>query len=100
MPPSLAVPYLLYDDAQAALDWVVAALGFTITDTQLDKSGALFHAKVHLSEARIMLGAPGPNARYGGTVLDKPSYKPWGDRTFGICDHQGQCWHFHQRPAS
>ena len=129
MPPSLAVPYLLYDDAQAALDWVVEALGCTITDTQLDKSGALFHADVRLGEARIMLGAPGPDDRYGGpgtsrihamvlvyvpdvdalfarvtthgaTVLAELTDTPWGDRTFGIADPQGQCWYFHQRPTS
>jgi PhnB protein len=95
-----------------------------VVDSQLDKQGKLFHADLRLSEARIMLGAPGPDARYAGpgdgrihammlvyddlfakavaagaTPLAEPADKPWGDRTCGFIDPQGQHWYFHRAPA-
>ncbi len=126
----VAVPYLLYDDAQAAVDWFVEATGAEVVQTQLDKHGTLFHAEVRLGPARIMLGDPGPDPAYGGpqpggrtaamvlvyvdevdalfermvaasaTVLAAPADQAYGDRSFGITDPQGHCWYFHKRGAS
>ena len=130
MADECAVPYLLYDDAQAAVDWLIEALGCDLVETQLEKQGNLFHAELRLGDARIMLGDPGPDASYSGPkpgqpmhamllvyvpevdelfartvaagakVLDEPADKPWGDRTFGIKDPQGHCWYFHAHPTT
>ena len=35
----------------------------------------------------------------GATVLAEPADKPWGDRTCGFIDPQGQHWYFHRAPA-
>ena len=50
---NMAIPYLLYDDVQTALDWVVDLLRCTVVDTQLDKQGNLLHADFRLVDARI-----------------------------------------------
>lgn len=129
MADEIAIPYLLYDDAQAAVDWLTDALDAECVQTQLDEAGNLFHAEVRIGKARIMLGDPGPEEAYGGpaqakrihamvlvyvpevddifakavaagaTPLAEPADKPWGDRTCGFIDPQGQHWYFHRAPA-
>ncbi|MCH2135492.1 MAG: VOC family protein [Phycisphaerales bacterium] len=120
MAQEAAIAYLLYDDAQAAVDWLVDVLGAVVTESQNDKQGDLFHAQMQLGEAVFMVGSPGPDPRYGGPREDRihammlvyvpevdelftrlvdggaaplaePADQPWGDRTCGVRDPQGQC---------
>ena len=58
------VPYLLYEDAGAAMDWLIAVFGFTerVRDRQGD--GTVRHGELLLDNGGvIMLGSPGPDFR-------------------------------------
>ena len=53
------VPYLLYEDAGAAMDWLIRVFGFTerVRDRQSD--GAVRHGELLGGGGVIMLGSPG-----------------------------------------
>jgi uncharacterized glyoxalase superfamily protein PhnB len=58
------VPYLLYEDADAAMDWLIRAFGFTerVRDRQGD--GTVRHGELLLDGGGvIMLGSPGADFR-------------------------------------
>jgi len=58
------VPYLLYEDAGAAMNWIVSVLGFRerVRDRQSD--GIVRHGELLLDNGGvIMLGSPGPGFR-------------------------------------
>jgi uncharacterized glyoxalase superfamily protein PhnB len=58
------VPYLLYEDAGAAMDWLIRVFGFTerVRDRQSD--GTVRHGELLTgSGGVIMLGSPGPGFR-------------------------------------
>jgi len=58
------VPYLLYEDAGAAMDWLIRVFGFTerVRDQQSD--GTLRHGELLLDNGGvIMLGSPGAGFR-------------------------------------
>jgi uncharacterized glyoxalase superfamily protein PhnB len=58
------VPYLLYEDAGAAMDWLIRVFGFTerVRDRQSD--GAVRHGELLTGNGGvIMLGSPGPGFR-------------------------------------
>lgn len=58
------VPYLLYEDAGAAMDWLVSVFGFTerVRDQQSD--GTVRHGELLLDNGGvIMLGSPGAGFR-------------------------------------
>jgi len=58
------IPYLLYADAGAALDWLAAAFGFTVRRRDARKDGIVRHAELQLDRGGvIMLGSPGPGYR-------------------------------------
>jgi hypothetical protein len=55
------VPYLLYEDADAAMDWLIRVFGFTerVRDRQSD--GTVRHGELLVGNGGvIMLGSPGP----------------------------------------
>jgi uncharacterized glyoxalase superfamily protein PhnB len=55
------VPYLLYEDAGAAMDWLIRVFGFAerVRDRQSD--GTVRHGELVLDNGGlIMLGSPGP----------------------------------------
>jgi uncharacterized glyoxalase superfamily protein PhnB len=58
------VPYLLYEDAGAAMDWLISAFGFTerVRDQQSD--GTVRHGELLTGDGGvIMLGSPGADFR-------------------------------------
>jgi uncharacterized glyoxalase superfamily protein PhnB len=58
------VPYLLYEDAGAAMDWLIRVFGFTerVRDRQSD--GMVRHGELLLDDGGvIMLGSPGEGFR-------------------------------------
>ena len=117
-------PYLLYEDVDAALDWLVATFGFTEQVRMKGPDGKANHAEVRLGDGVVMMGHPGPDyqnpKRRGGAtqlvyvyvddvdkhfavaraagahVLSEPAEQFYGDRTYGAEDPEGHQWSFAQ----
>ena len=117
-------PYLLYEDVDAAVDWLVGAFGFGERFRMKGPDGRANHAEVSLGEGVVMLGHPGPDyqnpKRRGGAtqlvyvyvddvdshyaaaqaagarVLDEPADQFYGDRTYAAEDPEGHHWTFGQ----
>ena len=117
-------PYLLYEDVNAALDWLAAAFGFSERLHFTDAEGQVTHAEMIVGDSEVMLGHPGPeysgprstgyvhtyvhvyvddvDALFdrakdaGAEVLSVPEDKPYGDRTFDVADVEGHRWSFSQ----
>jgi PhnB protein len=54
-------PYLLYEDVDAAVDWLVDAFGFTERLRMKGPDGKANHAEVKFGDGVVMLGNPGPD---------------------------------------
>ena len=122
-------PYLLYEDAGAALTWLCDAFGFVETE-RLDGPNGVTHAEVGVGDARIMLGHPGPDFQNpthlgaathntyvyvddidahfahakaaGATILQEVEEQFYGDKRYGVADPEGHVWYFaeHVRDVS
>ena len=58
------IPYLLYEDAGAAMDWLIRVFRFTERSRQRDEDGTVRHGELQLGEGGvIMMGAPGEDFR-------------------------------------
>jgi uncharacterized glyoxalase superfamily protein PhnB len=55
------IPFLHYEDAPAALDWLTAAFGFERTSVHEGENGTIAHAEMRFDDGMIMLGSAGPN---------------------------------------
>jgi uncharacterized glyoxalase superfamily protein PhnB len=110
-------PYLLYDDAAAAIDFLTRAFGFEQT-MRMDDGDRVRHAQLALGHAEIMLGQPerpvdGTAMLYvyvdridehfarardaGAEIVDEPEDQDYGDRRFSARDPQGHHWYFAER---
>jgi PhnB protein len=118
-------PYLLYEDVDAIVDWLVATFGFEERVRMSGPDGRANHAEVALADGVVMMGNPGPdykspkstgNARTqliyvyvddvdkhyqtakaaGATILSEPADQFYGDRTYGAEDPEGHQWSFAQ----
>jgi uncharacterized glyoxalase superfamily protein PhnB len=126
MPYQQVQPYLLYEDAAAAVEWLGRALGATVLERQ-ERDGRLAHAEIEIEGASILLGSPpsgyespkrrgGPTALVylyvehldasferataaGAETLEEPNDQPYGDRRCGIVDLEGHWWYLAQRLA-
>ena len=59
------VPFIAYEDAASAIDWLAGAFGFHESgERYTDESGVVTHAEMKLDGARIMLSTP--NSEYRG----------------------------------
>ncbi|MGM1065190.1 VOC family protein [Saccharothrix sp. Mg75] len=121
-----AIPYLKYENAAAALDWLSTTFGFTEDKRYAHEDGTVFHA-----EMSTPLGDPvylaGPGGEYrnprnsgavnamvsvdvadadalhervtgaGGEVAFPPTNTPQGMRVFKVVDVEGHEWFFNQR---
>lgn len=116
-------PYLYYEDAGAALQWLAKAFGFKRAGRAMKgPDGKVVHAAMTFGEAVVMLGAPG--GRYknprrlgqttqslyvtvddadahferarkaGATVLQEPGDTEYGQRRYGVADPEGHEWYF------
>jgi uncharacterized glyoxalase superfamily protein PhnB len=94
------------------LDFLVHAFGATELRRQADAGGAIRHAEVRIGDSVVMMGCrPGADliasvhvyvedvdrvyARaldHGATSLSEPRDQPYGDRTAGVQDAQGNYW--------
>lgn len=120
-------PYLLYEDATAAVEWLCEAFGFEERLRFADADGTVTHAELVLGDGELFLGHPGPGYRSpkrlgatthlvhvyvddvdahharavaaGATVDGEPRDMPYGDRRYDAEDLEGQRWSFAQRLA-
>ena len=118
-------PYLLYEDVEAALEFLSRAFGFEEVLRYTGSAGYISHAEMRHGDGTIMLGDPGPDYRNprrlgeatvqvyvdvddvdalyerataaGAEVIDEPSDQEYGDRRFGARDPEGHSWWFAQR---
>jgi uncharacterized glyoxalase superfamily protein PhnB len=56
-----AIPFLNYDDARAALDWLGEAFGFERGDVHEGANGKVAHAEMRVVDGMVMLGSAGDN---------------------------------------
>ncbi len=117
-------PYLLYEDAAAALDFLSHAFGFEELGRITGPGGRVDHAEMRLGDGEVHLGQPreptSPN-RLGGTavqlyvyvpdvdahctraraagaeIVDEPADQEYGDRRYHARDPEGHSWYFAQR---
>jgi PhnB protein len=123
-------PYLLYRDADAAIDFLTSAFGFTERVRMRGDDGKTNHAELDLEGGIVMLGNPGddhktPNELGGRTqivyiyvddvdahfehakangadIQRDPEDQFYGDRTYSVHDPEGHSWSFatHVRDVS
>jgi uncharacterized glyoxalase superfamily protein PhnB len=116
------VPYLLYEDADAAMDWLIRVFGFTerVRDRQHD--GVMRHGELLLDHGGvIMLGSPGEpfrgpaklgdvtqlqcvtvtdvqahreRARAAGAAVSDIATRAGRARSYTVDDPEGHRWYF------
>jgi uncharacterized glyoxalase superfamily protein PhnB len=116
-------PYLLYEDAGAALEFLSRAFGFEETRRNTASDGKVSHAEMRYLSGEIHLGQPGrPSSprTYGGTtvllyvyvdnvdehcararaagaeIVDEPADQDYGERRYHCRDPEGHSWFFAQ----
>jgi PhnB protein len=117
-------PYLLYEDVDAALDWLVDTFGFSEQVRMAGADGKANHAEMKLGLGVVMMGNPGPDYRNpkhvgattqevyvyvddvdkhydvaqakGATILRPLADQFYGDRTYAASDPEGHQWSFAQ----
>jgi PhnB protein len=116
------MPYLYYEDAAAALDFLTSAFGFTEKLRMEEDDGKIGHAEVVIGgDGVVMLGQPpdakSPNSLGGRTqsiyvyvddvdahyerakaagakIVREPEDQFYGDRNYGVQDPEGHEWYF------
>jgi PhnB protein len=114
-------PYLLYEDSEAAIEFLVRAFGFHEKLRHTAENGRVNHAELELGHGQVFIGSPGGDYRTpersgvlvhvyvddvdehfarardaGATIVDEPKDQPYGDRSYHAEDPEGQSWHFAQ----
>ncbi len=56
-----AIPFLSYDDAAAALEWLTKAFGFERADVHEGENGKIAHAELRVGDGMVMLGSAAEN---------------------------------------
>ncbi|MDQ3874270.1 MAG: VOC family protein [Actinomycetota bacterium] len=126
MSPTI-IPYLLYEDVAAALDFLSRAFGFREHLRLTGSQGYVNHAEMRLGDSMIFLGDPGDDYRNpkrlgqetvdlyvqvddvdahyerakaaGAEIVEEPQDQPYGDRRYGAVDQEGHRWFFAQPVA-
>jgi uncharacterized glyoxalase superfamily protein PhnB len=125
---SRITPYVLYEDAAAAIDFLTRAFGFTERMRMGNDTGGVAHAELDFHGEPLMLGTPegefrSPRSRAvdspvfvhlyvddvdahhatakaaGAEITREPADQFYGDRTYGAKDPEGQSWYFAQHVA-
>jgi uncharacterized glyoxalase superfamily protein PhnB len=121
--PQTIIPYLLYEDAGAALEWLARAFGFREEMRMDEDAGRVAHAEMDVGAgARVFMGAPGGDYRgpgrlgtrtalvylyvddvdahcarareAGAEIVEEPADQPYGERRYAAADLEGQHWYF------
>ena len=117
-------PYLLYEDCDAALDFLARAFGFEEVLRYTGEGGYVNHAEMKVgAKGRIFMGDPGDHykspkrlgqetvgiyvyvdddvdARFerareaGATITEEPTDQEYGERRFTAEDPEGHVWYF------
>jgi PhnB protein len=117
-------PYLLYEDCEAALDFLSRAFGFEEVLRFTGDEGYVNHAEMRVgSEGRIFMGDPGESYKSprrlgqetagiyveldedvdalcerahaaGAEIVEQPENQEYGHRRFTAKDPEGQVWFF------
>ena len=121
-------PYLLYQDAGAAVDWLAKAFGLRPDEVMKGADGRVCHASMTFGKALLMFGSPGPDfqgpraighwtanlyvdvedveehyartVKAGATIIEEPKDTPYGARRYGAEDLEGHRWYFAQDLAT
>jgi uncharacterized glyoxalase superfamily protein PhnB len=121
-------PYLLYGDAEAALDFLSRAFGFQEVERRRGSEGYVTHAEMRAGAGRIYLGNPGSGYRNprqlenssvlvcvdvddvdahcarartaGAEIRSDPEDQDHGDRRYEAVDPEGHRWFFSQAIAA
>jgi PhnB protein len=116
------IPYLLYKDCDAALDWLGRAFGFEEVLRYTGAEGYVNHAEMKLGGARIFMGDPGEDYRNpkelgsetvglyvyvddvdahferaqaaGAEIREEPADQEYGERRYTARDPEGHLWFF------
>lgn len=117
-------PYLYYEDVASALEWLARVFGFRERMRMPGANGKITHAEMECGDGVVMMGHPGPDyknpkrlgeatsSQYvyvadvdghyahakdaGAKIIAEPRDEPYGDRTYGTQDLEGQPWYFAQ----
>ncbi len=119
-------PYLAYEDAAAAVEWLCRVFGFERVDVQTIPDGRIVHAALSLQGGQIMLASLFEGGDYrspngldalpshvlihvddveahfreakaaGAHIRYGPKDQPWGARLYEATDLEGHRWAFLQ----
>ncbi len=117
-------PYLLYEDVDAALEFLGKAFGFEEVLRYTGAEGYVNHAEMRLGDGKIYLGDPGEQYRNpkdlgqetvgiyvlvddvdghferakaaGAEIKEEPTDQEYGERRYTACDAEGHVWFFGQ----
>jgi uncharacterized glyoxalase superfamily protein PhnB len=123
MPPTIT-PYLLYEDVDAALDFLARAFGFEEELRYTGPEGYVNHAEMRLGDGVIYMGDPGGDYRNparagahtqmvcvnvddvdavfeqaraaGAEITEEPADQAYGERRFMARDPEGHAWSISQ----
>jgi uncharacterized glyoxalase superfamily protein PhnB len=115
-------PYLLYKSCEDAIEYLQRAFGFEEVLRYTGPEGYVSHAEMRIDGVPIMMGNPGDGYRNpkelgqesvgiyvevddadavhdrarsaGVEIVDEPTDKPYGHRTFTARDPEGHYWYF------
>ena len=116
------VPYLFYDDAEAAMAWYARVFGFEEIGRWPDAAGKIQNAEMRVGDTELWLDGGGkrPNAdqrltwigvwvddvdamytkvQAAGVTCDAPVDRPFGVRILDVPDGMGHRWGFMRRIA-
>jgi uncharacterized glyoxalase superfamily protein PhnB len=113
-------PYLLYEDVDAAMDFLSRAFGFEEVLRYTGSEGYVNHAEMRIGEGKIYLGDPGDQyenpkrvghetvgiyvivddvdatferaGKAGAEIREEPTDQEYGERRFIALDPEGHCW--------
>lgn len=118
------IPYLYYEDASAAMEYLCKTFGFEEREKVMRDDGTFMHGEVGFQDNVVMLGTPVDDAgapkklrdvpargcvlcyvddvdahyerarQAGATITAELETKPYGDRMYGASDLEGHDWYF------
>jgi uncharacterized glyoxalase superfamily protein PhnB len=99
--PSDIHPCLTYADANAAIDWLCRAFGFTKRLVARGPDGTVQHSELSLGTGVVMVSSPRPGRQPPGTVTQPMRDEEYGARGYGVADLEGHNWYFgNYRPGA
>jgi uncharacterized glyoxalase superfamily protein PhnB len=85
----MMIPFIRYDDAPAALDWLTRAFGFEQNMVVPGDEGKITHAQLTYGRGMVMIGSTRDSS-----VLPQPVDQEYGSRDYGALDPEGNLWTF------